>query len=104
MDRLDAQRVRCHIHENRLDRLAVDDGRLDRCAQGHGLVGVDLGAGLRPEVGGEHLAHQGNARRASDQKHLAQLLRAQAGVLQGAVDRFERGAHQRTNEVLELGA
>ena len=50
---------------------------------------MDLGARLLAEVLGQHLAHQGNPRRAADEQHRVQLAGAQAGVLQGSVNRVQ---------------
>ena len=94
--------MRRHVDQHGFDRLASDDGALDRRAERDRFVRMDGCLRLLAKMLGQHAADQRNPRRAADQEHLVQVARPQAGIAQRSVDRLEGRLHERSKHVLEL--
>ena len=96
--RLEPERQRHHVEQQHVvvPGAAREHVGLDRGAQRHHLIGIDVGQRLLPEQLLDEPAHQRHARRAADQDHARQVARLDAGVLQrarsGGAQRSSTGA------------
>ncbi|HSM99053.1 MAG TPA: hypothetical protein VLS47_08575 [Gallionella sp.] len=78
--------------------------RLDRGAGGDALHRVDAHLGLAPEQFLEIAAHHRHARRAADEHHAVHILRGDARIAQGLLDRTFAAVDHRAHQAFQFGA
>ncbi|AER56389.1 putative NAD-specific glutamate dehydrogenase [Pseudoxanthomonas spadix BD-a59] len=100
---LDAQRQRGHIQQQHVLDVTAQHAALDRGAQRHGLVGVDVLARLLAEELGHRCLYLGHAGLAADQDHLADVAGAQAGVVERGAAGLDRLLDQVIDQRFQLG-
>ena len=101
-ERLNAERQRRHIEQKQALDAAGEDAALQARAHGDAFVGIDALEGKRAGDGLDKILHGGNAARAADHQHLADLGDADTGVVDGLIDRLTGRLHQMVGEVVEL--
>ena len=101
-ERLDAERQRRDVEQQKPLDAAGENAALKAGSHRNALVGIDALEGERAGDGLDKILHGRNAARTADHQHLADLRDADAGVVDGLIDRLARGLHQMIGEVVEL--
>ena len=102
--RLNAQRQRGNIQQQHVLDFAAENAALNRGADGHALVRVDVAVRLLANHLADSLLHRRNTGRAADQNHAVNLIGGQAGVTQRVLHRGDGRFHEVAGQFIELRA
>ena len=102
--RLDAERQRRHIEQQKALHAAGQNARLQARAHGNALVGVDALERQRACHRLHQILHRRDAARTADHENLADLRNGYAGVVDGLIDRLARGLHEMVGQIVEFRA
>ena len=100
--RLDAERERRHVEQDDLLDVAAQDAGLDRRAERHDLVRVDLAVRLAAEDLAHHPLHQRRAGLPADEQHVGDVAGADAGHPQRVEARLAAPLDEVADEPFEL--
>ena len=101
---LDTERQRGDVEQQHVLHLSLQHAALDRGTHRYCLVGVDVLARLLAEQFLDLVLHLGHARHAADEDHVADILKLDAGILDGHAAGSDTALDQVFHQRLELGA
>ena len=99
---LDAQRQRRYIKQQHVFDLALQYATLNRRADRHGLVRVDVAPGLAAEKVLHRLLHQRHAGLTADQDHFIDIADLQSGIVERGLARLDRTLDQIFDQRFQL--